>query len=245
MDKNNELSTVESVNAVINKELTKETANALLATTFKGLTAPLMKQALLEGMLRGFTFKDFIEKNIYAIKFGDGYTLIVSIDHARKIGMRSGVVGVEKPEFEMDEKKIVSCTVTIKRKIDAYVGDFTATAYFEEYYKSGYNGKPSLWDTKPRTMLSKVAEMHALRKACPEELAQSYVEEEMQKEAFIKEAVVEIDIEEYRAKMQGAKTLAVLQKVWADMPLPAKQQLKELKDELIIFIENENNNIPD
>jgi hypothetical protein len=29
------------------------------------------------------------------------------------------------------------------------------------------------------TMIAKVAEMHALRKACPEELAKSYIEEEM------------------------------------------------------------------
>ena len=99
--------------------------------------------------------------------------------------MRSNIVGKKAPEFEIGEdKKIISCTVTVQRKIDGYVGDFTATVYFDEYYKAGRNGYPSLWNSKPRTMISKVAEMHALRMACPEELSQSYIEEEIEAENF-------------------------------------------------------------
>ena len=110
--------------------------------------------------------------------------------------MRNSVVGSCKPEYETEKddegnKKIISCTVTVKRKIDEYVGEYTATVYFDEYYKPGktWNGKytPNLWDTKPRTMIAKVAEMHALRKACPEDLSQIYVEEEFEKEAYVVE----------------------------------------------------------
>ena len=54
------------------------------------------------------------------------------------------------------------------------VGDYTAKVYFTEY-STGRN----LRNTKPRTMIAKVAEMHALRSAFPEEMAQQYVEEEM------------------------------------------------------------------
>lgn len=176
---------VQKFNDELTKELSVPAVNkALLATTFKGLDELTMRKAALEGMIRGFTFKDFLEKNVYAIPFKGGYSLITSIDYARKIGMQSGVVGKSAPSFETDsDGKIISCTVTIKRKVDNYVGEYSATVYFNEYYKGGYNGKPSLWDTKPHTMIAKVAEMHALRMACPESLAQAYIEEDMQSEA--------------------------------------------------------------
>ena len=35
-----------------------------------------MKKAIMEGMIRGYTFKDFLEKNIYAIPFKDNYSLV-------------------------------------------------------------------------------------------------------------------------------------------------------------------------
>lgn len=191
----------------INREIKTQLAdvnvqNALLATTFKGLDVTRMKQALLEGMIRGFKFQDFLKKDVYALPFGTGYSIVQAIDYNRKIGMRSGIVGTKKPVYVTvenivkDEKTgaeigktidIVSCEVTVLKKFeDGYVGEFTAEVFFDEYYKKGkeYNGKytPSMWDTKPRTMIAKVAEMHALRKACPEQLAQSYIEEEFDKE---------------------------------------------------------------
>lgn len=184
---------VEQINSVLNRELkSPETVRALLATTFKGLDdVVLMKQALMEGMIRGYTFKDFLQKNIYAIKYGNGYSLVTSIDDARKRGMKSNVVGTDAPVYTMTNEKTPagipkpeSATVTVKRLVGGVIGDFTAQVFFDEYYKAGktWSGeyKPSMWDTKPRTMLAKVAEMHALRKACPEELSQVYVEEELE-----------------------------------------------------------------
>lgn len=179
-------------NDELNRELSDpKVMGALLATTFKGLDATKAKQAMLEGMIRGYKFKDFLVKNIYAVKFGDGYALVTSIDDARKRGMKNGVVGKNAPLFTYeDNKKVGSCEVTIKRLVNGTVGEFTALVFFDEYYKPGkeWNGKytPSMWDTKPRTMIAKVAEMHALRMACPEDLSQIYVEEEFEQEATIK-----------------------------------------------------------
>ena len=169
--------------AVIKKSVTSlvndaEVKTSLLATAFKGLDELNMKKAVFEGMMRGFTVKDFLTKNIYAIKFGNGYNLVNSIDYVRKIGMRSGIVGKEAPVFEMDNKTIVSCSVTVKRRVGGYVGDFTATVFFDEYTTGNGN-----WKSKPRTMIAKVAEMHAIRMACPEEASQMYAEEEMESEA--------------------------------------------------------------
>ncbi len=174
--------------AIINKQIADELkdpaiARALMATTFPEFTPELMKQAIFEGLVRGFTFKDFLQRDIYAVKYRDHkankdtYSLITSIDKARKIGAKSGVVGVNKPIYGMDGRQIISCEITVKKRIGNYVGDFTAEVYFDEY-----NTDKNQWSKRPRTMIAKVAEMHALRKACPEELSKMYTEEEFDKE---------------------------------------------------------------
>ena len=186
------MSNLEIITKEINGELEKvEIQKVLLSTTFKGLSLGNMKVALFEGMTRGFTFKDFLEKNVYAIPFSNGYSLVTSIDYARKLGMTGGIVGKSEPIYDEKDNKIISCTITVKKKVGEYVGDYTAKVYFSEY-DTGRN----LWKTKPRTMIAKVAEMHALRSACPEEMQKVYVEEEMQKE---EEVIDEKYIEEINA----------------------------------------------
>lgn len=230
-------SKVALIKAEINKQLgDAETLKSLLDTTFNGLEAPVMKRALLEGMIRGFSFQDFLEKNVYAIPYGSKYSLVTSIDYSRKIGARSGIVGVDAPVYKESESgMIISCAVTVhKRFADGYVGDFTAEPDFKEY-STGRN----LWSTKPKTMIAKVAEMHALRKACPEELAQSYVEEELQKGDAAPIQTVVIDIETYRESIRAAKTKDELERVWADTPASAKGQLKDTMEEVKAIILSE------
>ncbi|KKM18388.1 hypothetical protein LCGC14_1666160 [marine sediment metagenome] len=225
----NETSLVEIKNEV-NKQLADpETFNTLVLTTFKGIDAQQIKTAIMEGMMRGFSFKDFLEKNIYAVPFSGKYSLVTSIDYARKVGMRSGIVGKLAPEYEEKDGKIISCTVTVKRKVNEYVGEYTARVFFVEYYKAGKNGYPSLWDSKPHTMIAKVAEMHALRMACPEELSQNYVEEEMQ---YTIKAKPEVDIIECGEKLEATKSLEEFKRVWSDLPVEAKNQLESLKNRL-------------
>jgi phage recombination protein Bet len=219
-----------SLVAVINKEINTELADpqvgaALLATTFKGLSAVVMKQAIMEGMIRGFSFKDFLEKNVYAIPFGSKYSLITSIDFARKIAMRSGLAGKSEPRYTDNDGKILTCSVTVKRNADGIIGDYTATVYFSEY-TTGKN----LWASKPHTMIAKVAEMHALRSAFPEEMAQSYIEEEMEKEKPMQTPA--IDLADYTAKLKATKSADELKKVWVSIPAEGKVALKTLKDEL-------------
>ncbi len=229
-------------NAIV--RINEEVANALadpkavdtlLGTTFKGLSRPLMEQAMIEGMVRGFKLKDFFQKHVYAIPFKDwktsveGYSLVTGIDYARGIGMANGVIGKAAPVFDDKDGKPFTCTVTIKRRIKDDVGDFTATVYFDEY-STGKN----LWEKKPRTMIAKVAEMHALRMACPDNLAQAYVEEEMERGDRPKADVVIPDKAPYLKKMENAPTLAELGKVWASIPAELKQdpEVVQLKDVL-------------
>lgn len=207
----------------------KETLKTLVATTFKNLSEQVVKQAIVEGMLRGFTFKDFLQKDIYAVPFKDGYSLVISIDRARKIGMRSGVIGKSEPEFTYnDDGSIESCKVTIKRKVGEDVGEFTERVFLSEY-TTGRN----LWVSKPRTMIAKVAEMHALRMACPEELSHIYDEDELSAEQ-VKKPAQNIDkiIDDGKAKLDAATTLDELAIAWSNLPPDAKAALRDYKDTL-------------
>lgn len=219
---------IQEIQSEVAKELSnKEVLATLVATTFNGLQPAMVKQAIVEGMMRGFTFKDFLEKNVYAIPYGAKYSLVSSIDHARKIGMRSGIVGKSEPVYEMDAegKKIVACSITVKKKVGDYIGDFTAKVYFAEY-STGKNQ----WGTKPRTMIAKVAEMHALRMACPEEMSQMYAQEELEVAVEPKE-MDPIDVEAYAKKLRSCVTLADLQREWSAIPYEAKQKLEAVKNE--------------
>lgn len=232
-----ETSLITTYKEEIDHQLTdKETMDSLLVTTFKGLEPQMMKRAMLEGMMRGFSFKDFLEKNIYAVPFAGSYSLITSIDYARKVGMKNGVIGKSAPEFVVDEitKKPVSCTITIKRKVDGEIGEYTDTAFFAEY-STGKN----LWASKPFTMIAKVAEMHALRMACPEELSQAYVAEERERDG-VHENVVDItDYSDQEATIRSVKSLDELKKVWADMAPAAKKALKEAQAEMKAILTTE------
>ncbi len=175
-----------SLVARLNSELNVQLADAssmraLMATVFKGFRDDkTVKQACLEAMMRGYTFQDILNKRIYAIPYGGGYSLVQSIADVRAIAMNNGQVGKSAPEYEMDGDKIVSCSVTVKRLSNGYIGEYTTTVFFDEYFKKGQPGKPSQWETKPRTMIAKVAEMHALRMAFPDHLEQAYTEEEFE-----------------------------------------------------------------
>lgn len=224
---------ITDIQVQVTKELAnKQTFDTLVATTFKGLKPENIKLAIVEGMIRGFNFQDFLEKNIYAIPFGEKYSLVTSIDYARKLGMRSGVVGKSAPTYDEDNGKIISCSITIKRKTGDYIGDYSSKVYFSEY-STGRN----LWTSKPRTMIAKVAEMHALRMACPEEMSQVYVQEEVDKETTLE--LPEIKIEDYKNKLESTKSLQELGTVWSSLPIKAKEELKVVKDNLKKQYENQ------
>lgn len=207
----------------------QETLNSLMQTVFKGLSKQSIRQAMIEGMLRKYTFQDFLDKNVYAIPFKNGYSLVTSIDYARKVGMRSSVIGKSEPVFTYkDDGTIHSCSVTIKRQspFSNLVGEFTAKVFFDEY-SSGKN----LWYSKPHTMIAKVAEMHALRMACPEEMSQMYIEEESSADVI----KIETDAEDYKDqvdKLKDAKTIDELKAAWDLLPGPARTaDVTKLKNE--------------
>lgn len=167
----------------INKQLSDPaTLKSLMDVTFKGLTPDVAKRAMLEGYFRGLKFVDFLKKDVYAIPFKDSYSLVTSIDFARKRSDGSGYAGKTDPEYGSDPdleglKGGVFCKITVFKLVGSEARPFSAKVYLNEY-----NSNKNLWVSKPRTMIAKVAEMHALRMAFPEQLAKVYTEEEFDKE---------------------------------------------------------------
>jgi len=208
---------------------TGDAVNKLLATVFKGFNEANMRAAMFEGMLRGFKFQDFLNKNVYALQYGTGYSLITSIDLARKIGMRSGVIGVGAPIYEVEQvdgKEDMSCTITVKRRVGQDIGEYMAKVYLSEF-STGKNQ----WLSKKRMMIAKVAEMHALRKACPEELEKLYTAEEFDKKPD--GGMPETDIKATEMKLRFAKTMDELKEVWSGLT-PDERRAEGAKD----FLDN-------
>lgn len=133
---------------------------------------------------------DALSRQIYCIhrnvKTPTGWTkkmtIQTSIDGFRVIAERSGNYGGQsEPIFTEVDGKLVSCKVSVFRfHNDVRYEASVAVAYWEEYCQRNNEGKPmGLWAKMPHTMLSKVAEALALRKAYPQDLSGLYTGDEM------------------------------------------------------------------
>ncbi len=224
---------VQKVNRELQKQFEdKETVRTLLTTTFKGMSEMTMRKAILEGMIRGFEFKDFLNKDVYAISFGNDYSLVTSIDYTRKVAAQNGLVGKSAPVYGMDNGDM-TCSITVKRQVNGIVGEYTSLVYLSEY-----TTKKNQWLSKPRTMLAKVAEMHALRMAFPEELSKSYIEDESVQKTVVQEE--EINLLSISNTFENAKTveelndafraLSVREKANKEVVLLAKERKQSILD---------------
>lgn len=121
---------------------------------------------------------DPIKKEIYGMIVGGRLVTIVGIDGFRKIAHETGdYMGMDPITIvrNIDSNKIMTANCTVYKHVHGEKCAFSATVQFEEY-NTGKNN----WKSMPETMISKVVESHALRKAFPA-LSQVYGEEEMGK----------------------------------------------------------------
>ena len=112
-----------------------------------------------------------------------------SIDGFRVIAERSGdYAGQDEPIFTEDGNKLISCKVTVYRfRNDVRYPAAVGVAYWSEYVQTDKENNPSgLWKKMPHTMLAKVAEALALRKAYPQDLSGLYTSDEMNQADEIK-----------------------------------------------------------
>ena len=133
-------------------------------------------------------------RECYLVKFGDdpatparsqGMRRPPAEHNPRYQGKKDGVIVLDKDgnlvdrvgAFVLDTDTIVGgwCKVFVKD----YVEPVEARVSFKEYCKMK-DGKPAAqWRDRPATMINKVAMVHALRNAFPNDLGSMYVAEEM------------------------------------------------------------------
>jgi phage recombination protein Bet len=103
-------------------------------------------------------------------------TIQTSIDGFRVIAERSGdYAGQSEPEFVYENDKLKCCKISVFR----FRGDVRYQASVGVAYWTEYSQNSGLWTKMPHTMLSKVAEALALRKAYPQDLSGLYTSDEM------------------------------------------------------------------
>jgi phage recombination protein Bet len=139
---------------------------------------------------------DPLAKQIGVMKFGSDWVVFTPIDGYRATAEQTGqYAGQDAPvftwptpaEFTSAKKRIPdSATVTVYKLINGQRYPFTATVYWEEY-----NAGRANWLTMPRTMLAKVAESHALRKAFPAVTSGTYAPEELDQAVEVEGRVVD------------------------------------------------------
>ena len=122
---------------------------------------------------------DPLTRQIYFVKRGGRMTIQTSIDGFRVIAERSGMyAGQDEPVFTYDDKgEILKCAITVYKfspNGQRYPAA-TGVAFYKEYYPNPMNLQKSL----KHTMISKVAEALALRKAFPQDLSGIYTSDEM------------------------------------------------------------------
>lgn len=141
-------------------------------------------------------------KEAYLIKYSEKNpaTIVVSKDaffkraeaHPQYDGIKSGIIILDKDgkiieregTFHLQNESIVGGWAKVFRK-DKKTETYDSVS-FDEYAGKDSNGNlNSMWRSKPGTMIQKVAEVHALRKAFTEKLSGMYVEEEMSKSQVV------------------------------------------------------------
>lgn len=159
-----------------------KTIQLIKDTVAKGATDQELQLFLYQAKKSGL---DPLARQIYFMKRKskgeDKITIQTSIDGFRLIADRStNYVGQDEPKF-IDKENVnhpISCTVTVYKldKTNSRNG-YSATAYWNEYCPA--SGLDFMWQKMPHTMLSKVAESLALRKAFPQDLSGIYTDEEI------------------------------------------------------------------
>lgn len=122
---------------------------------------------------------DPMTRQIYFMKRAGKVTIQTSIDGFRVIAERSGdYAGQDEPEFIYKGEKLDCAKVKVYRfKGEQRYLAAVGVAYWSEYCPQ--SGQDFMWKKMPHTMLSKVAEALALRKAYPQDLSGLYTGDEM------------------------------------------------------------------
>jgi phage recombination protein Bet len=153
-----------------------EQINLIKSQIAKDATADELKLFLYQCQRTGL---DPLTRQIYFVKRGGRMTIQTSIDGFRVIAERSGLyAGQDEPQFTYTESgELLKCAVTVFKfsPTGQRYPAGTGVAFYKEYYPNPMNLQKSL----AHTMIAKVAEALALRKAFPQDLSGLYTSDEM------------------------------------------------------------------
>lgn len=210
----------------MSKEIEKTNGSAVIEygkeqiELIKSLVAPKANDLELKFFLNQCqrTGLDPLTRQIYAIhrksNNEEKMTIQVSIDGFRVIAERSGVyAGQAEPEFTEENGVLKLCKVRVyKWKGDQRYEAAVGVAYWDEYaqtkdewkngQKTGKKITTEMWAKMPHTMLAKVAEALALRKAFPQDLSGLYTSDEMN-QADVQEPIQEAEVVNTTVKQQA------------------------------------------
>ena len=116
----------------------------------------------------------------YNTKSGPQIAIITGIDGYRLVADRTGkYAGNDEPVFDGRIGEYpAKATVTVWKIVGGVRCNFSASAYWQEYYPGDIKGFQ--WRKMPHVMLAKCAEAAALRKAFPADLSGVYTHDEME-----------------------------------------------------------------
>jgi len=136
---------------------------------------------------------DIMHKLVYIVSMGGKDIILPGIGLYRIQASRTGqYAGIKEPEYGETVTKTLGvkevtypewCKITIMKKIDGEIFEFTAKEYWLENYASKEKGTTTpndMWSKRPYAQLAKCAEAQALRKAFPEAVGSVPTAEEME-----------------------------------------------------------------
>ena len=184
------VSTSDKIAFIANNEEVKISLDDIKNTLTNGNGQVTNKEAVMFLSLCRYQHLNPFIREAYLVKFGDNpATMIVGKDVLLKRAMRSekfrglqaGVIVKAENEiieregtFYLDGEKLIGGWAKV------YLKDYEAPFYASVSLKEYSTGK-SNWNSKPATMIRKVALAQALREAFPEEMSNLYEAEEMDK----------------------------------------------------------------
>lgn len=159
-------------------DFSPETVELIKRTIATDATDDELKLFLYQAKRTGL---DPLARQIYFVKRAGRVVIQTSIDGFRVVAERHGdYAGQDEPEF-IEQQGFKHPTIS-KVRVYKFNGDqrylaATGVAYWDEYVPP--QGQDFMWQKMPHTMLAKVAEALALRKAFPQDLSGIYTDEEM------------------------------------------------------------------
>ncbi|MCQ2106380.1 MAG: phage recombination protein Bet [Fibrobacter sp.] len=180
-------------------KVTQKLLYEYLSTLTTSLTEGERVQFL--AIAQAFNLNPF-KREIYAVKYGNSFNVItgyeVYIKRAESFPQYDGY----ETEFGIDAAKQVFCTCRVFRKDRSHA--CTSTVYMAEY-----NTGKSLWLSKPKVMLEKVAIATAFRRAFPSEFnGMPYTSDEMPEPTATLDPKNEIPQAEKPAKRSFSEVIA-------------------------------------